>query len=86
MPQSFERRIRYLQSVLMLLATLTAISCTQAPQPASNPASDQQTCLSYGYAVGSAAYTACLAHEAEARRRGTLGPNYDQILVAPAPK
>jgi hypothetical protein len=35
-----------------------------------------------GLLLGTTPYTTCVQREAEARRRGRLGPNYDETLIA----
>ncbi len=68
-----------------LAGCVVAAGCTSQPAktaPTKVP-SDEATCLSYGFAPGTTAYTNCIQREIDARRSGKLGPTYDQILIAP---
>lgn len=70
--------------ILSLVAVgALAISCDPADR-GPNPSTNEGACLSYGFKPGTTAYTNCVQREIDARRRGKLGPTYDQILVSPA--
>jgi hypothetical protein len=71
--------------MLSLAAAVAAVSCApdQAKTGPSGPPSDERTCLGYGFAPGTTAYTSCIQREIDARRSGKLGPSYDQRLIAP---
>jgi hypothetical protein len=67
-----------------MLTCSLAVACSAGDTRtvAPKPTSDESACVSYGFVPGTTAYTTCVAREAEARRRGRLGPSYDQILIA----
>lgn len=66
----------------MAVGTLACAPDQAKPAPGS-PSSDEGTCLGYGFAPGTTAYTNCIQREIDARRTGKLGPTYDQRLISP---
>ncbi|SRR6266567_4014800 len=70
--------------LLALSACSLAAACSagDAQPVARKVTSNESACASYGLVPGTTAYTICVQREAEARRRGRLGPDYDQILIA----
>lgn len=71
--------------ILILPVVLASCASDQAAPTQRAPQSDEATCASYGFVPGTTAYITCVQREIDARRRGTLGPTYDQRLIAPKP-
>jgi hypothetical protein len=65
-------------SCSVVAACAVSDTLTAAPTSASN----ESASVSYGFVPGTTPYTTCVQREAEARRRGRLGPNYDETLIA----
>ena len=70
--------------LLAVSACSLAAACSSDDRQSAVPTgvSNESACTSYGFVPGTTRYTICVQREAEARRRGRLGPEYDQVLIA----
>jgi len=67
---------------VLACSLLAACSVGETRSLGGKGTSDESACASYGLIPGTTAYITCVAREADARRRGRMGPDYDQILIA----
>jgi hypothetical protein len=71
---------RILGAILACSVAACAVGDTRTVTPSAT--SNEGACVSYGFIPGTTAYTTCVQREVDARRRGRMGPNYDETLIA----